>query len=685
MRLLVILSLLFIIYNCSSTAIDKCKGDTDCYGDPGCRDERCGEFYDDIIKLKDYLDTEDVDFHQDIDLIEGEDILGDFYGISDTETGYISDPIVEIYEITAESVIFSWKVDERTDYVILRLGRDEQMVNSGCPNGVGEGSGCDLKIDSGLVSPKKIDGLKPDTLYYYRLAAIEKGSGNSSKGTNGSFRTLRAGCIPDCDGKVCGEDNGCGGICTLCPDGYRCDILTAKCIGSCLPNCNGRICGEDDGCGGRCRACPSGQVCNEKIWQCEGCTPDCTGKCGGPDGCGGRCTETCLDNKICLAPDYTRCSSDTIDCAIETKYFWDCTSCPGGRELSPTGRVYRLNRWNLQGREYLIISNYTSANIYDVTNPDNPILALQGAAYTPWGLIEGSPDDDTQQWDMAILPNNLIGLGMFQNFGWVTFRVVKNNKDAFTGYETLQRFRINPPIYIPTNRGARNAVVFYGNDGKTYAAATYLAKEQSTGGIDIAEISNTGDVRVISSLPDTTARGLIRVIYLNNNIYLITVNSLENSLLFFDIKNPLNPVLVAQLNTPKLKDFDVWQDRLYVIYKPDSTVTASVYNIKNLPNYSEIFSSTGLAWQYNNVTGIGDYLIVSSSANETINLPVRAYYTGNQPYFITFPITPPNGDWFQETEQDTVVYDNGANLYFYRAAWGRASYTIVQKVCFSKN
>ncbi|MGB9600485.1 MAG: hypothetical protein ACPL7I_08015, partial [Myxococcota bacterium] len=153
-------------------------------------------------------------------------------------------------------------------------------------------------------------------------------------------------------------------------------------------------------------------------------------------------------------------SSDCVG-GIVTQYFWDCTSCPDGRELSPIGRTYRINRWRYDGKNYLIFSNYTSANIYDVTNPENPVLAMECAPYTPWGLIEGSPDDDTEQWDLALLPDNPTGLAMFMNFGWVTFSVTTGAQGQLTGFsQPLQRFRITPPFYIPTSRGARNAALF---------------------------------------------------------------------------------------------------------------------------------------------------------------------------------------------------------------------------------
>ncbi len=112
-------------------------------------------------------------------------------------------------------------------------------------------------------------------------------------------------CVPDCDGKECGDD-GCGGQCGSCPGcGDQCDE------GSCeFAACNGKDCG-DDGCGGLCGVCSDQfQFCSEGSCECtfatcdslccpvdevcsdgKCCLPDCEGKVCGDDGCGGECGE----------------------------------------------------------------------------------------------------------------------------------------------------------------------------------------------------------------------------------------------------------------------------------------------------------------------------------------------------------------------------------------------------------
>ncbi|MBQ9394757.1 MAG: hypothetical protein IJU23_04470, partial [Proteobacteria bacterium] len=56
-------------------------------------------------------------------------------------------------------------------------------------------------------------------------------------------------CVPNCDGKSCGED-GCGGSCGQCRSNEVC--TDNACV--CVPNCEEKSCG-DDGCGGSCGQC----------------------------------------------------------------------------------------------------------------------------------------------------------------------------------------------------------------------------------------------------------------------------------------------------------------------------------------------------------------------------------------------------------------------------------------------
>ncbi|HEY3446556.1 MAG TPA: hypothetical protein VGK67_09325 [Myxococcales bacterium] len=130
-------------------------------------------------------------------------------------------------------------------------------------------------------------------------------------------------CGADKDGCGCGACTGndtcidglcqtcsrplCNGVC--CEAGSKCDSATNRCQ-RCLPDCSGKICG-DDGCGGECGACETGQSCAGGTCQ-AGCTPNCAGgKNCGADGCGGKCGADC-DNQtnFCIDGKCTACTPE---------------------------------------------------------------------------------------------------------------------------------------------------------------------------------------------------------------------------------------------------------------------------------------------------------------------------------------------------------------------------------------
>ena len=115
-------------------------------------------------------------------------------------------------------------------------------------------------------------------------------------------------CVPDCEDKDCGSD-GCSGSCGVCNTGYECD--GTNCF--CLPQCIGKECGPD-GCGATCGDCQPGFDCGLGGKCC--CAADCPGKECGPDGCGGDCgtcgpDEFCTPNGSCFLSD---CIPGQRDC-----------------------------------------------------------------------------------------------------------------------------------------------------------------------------------------------------------------------------------------------------------------------------------------------------------------------------------------------------------------------------------
>jgi hypothetical protein len=166
----------------------------------------------------------------------------------------------------------------------------------------------------------------------------------------------------DCEACVCGLQGSCcdGAWGTECSTlaHYQCN---AACGCGCVPQCQGKKCG-DDGCGGSCGACAAGAACNELqlcatpgacgdgIQQggeaCDGggvhtagCDKDCTmPECG--DGVLNPAIEGCEDDALCVAcacpvgyagqkgicVDVDECATEADDCDANGA----CTNNPGG-------------------------------------------------------------------------------------------------------------------------------------------------------------------------------------------------------------------------------------------------------------------------------------------------------------------------------------------------------------------
>ncbi len=139
-------------------------------------------------------------------------------------------------------------------------------------------------------------------------------------------------CLPDCNGKACGSNDGCNGICQTgtCGEGSFCVAGSCTCdASSCAGCCSNGACllGMDHGacgqggvacavcsndttctpngcgqCGGSDEICCFGDDCSAPL-SCGGggmdgvcgCIPSCpqNGVCGASDGCGGNCAGTC--------------------------------------------------------------------------------------------------------------------------------------------------------------------------------------------------------------------------------------------------------------------------------------------------------------------------------------------------------------------------------------------------------
>ena len=99
---------------------------------------------------------------------------------------------------------------------------------------------------------------------YTNCELVEPGGGctddEQCKGELAECVDGKCECVPDCEGKNCGDD-GCAGNCGKCGDGLECGNDQA-----CLAPCAGKECG-DDGYGGLCGICETGSLCQDGMCQ----------------------------------------------------------------------------------------------------------------------------------------------------------------------------------------------------------------------------------------------------------------------------------------------------------------------------------------------------------------------------------------------------------------------------------
>lgn len=154
-----------------------------------------------------------------------------------------------------------------------------------------------------------LDGTEDDACGSTGVACVDCTS-------QGSMCALMAclNCTPNCDGKLCGDGDGCGGACAAgsgcctpvcsgkhCGQGDGCGATCVAGSGCCEGQCSGKLCGADDGCGA---PCVSGSGC---------CTPSCAGRdCGESDGCFDFCDGPC--------PGWEHCSNQECVCGPSPNY-----------------------------------------------------------------------------------------------------------------------------------------------------------------------------------------------------------------------------------------------------------------------------------------------------------------------------------------------------------------------------
>lgn len=223
----------------------------------------------------------------------GEAILGEHVLTGDTSTG-----VNEVYPTcnsssTSKEKIYSFTVTAADGPVGIDArssGFDTVLhLRKACASPDSTIACSDDSAPPGNFGSRVAALLQPGTYYL-----IVDGFDGSSVGPFTLTARFSANCVPACDGRFCGNNDGCGGVCGVCPTGQECNT-SGRCIKApCTPDCNGRKCG-DDGCGGSCGECTKGQLCQTETGACKSflaCDHDrpvCKTACSSTEYCGTDC------------------------------------------------------------------------------------------------------------------------------------------------------------------------------------------------------------------------------------------------------------------------------------------------------------------------------------------------------------------------------------------------------------
>jgi hypothetical protein len=267
-------------------------------------------------------------------------LIGTHVITGDTATGIHSVAPACNTASDASELVYTFTLD-RTVGIDARLTGNDTVLDlrrGDCVDTAASVACSDDATPPGAYGSRVATMLEPGT--YFLIA-----DGYSSL-ENGPFTlTVRFtdGCVPQCDGRFCGDD-GCGGACGDCGDGEACTPGGRCQADPCIPACDGRACGAD-GCGGTCGACSGDELCVEEEGQCRAfpvCNherPTCEGGCGAGEFCGQDCR--CHDmsqprsdlvvgeERLASEISFETRSFDEASCAV----FEGCVGGMGDRKL----------------------------------------------------------------------------------------------------------------------------------------------------------------------------------------------------------------------------------------------------------------------------------------------------------------------------------------------------------------
>ncbi len=397
--------------------------------------------------------------------------------------------------------------------------------------------------------------------------------------------------------------------------------------------------------------------------------------------------------------------ADAQTCNLGTTYFFDkSVTCPNpGRELCNTGRMYLFNTWSYGGKRYLIGSTYSSAIFYDVTNPLSPTVAIDPGSYNPWGESEndGQPDDDRQQWDVAMLDGFNYGIAMFQNYGWSVFQVQMAN-GVPSGFTTTDRFKFAgvPKFFIPTSSPASFARLFKSADGNdVFAVGSWLNK----GGplVVVAQLSNGKIGANTAQVVGVGPVDRMETAYIAGKWWLFALSETSFVVKIYDLSTVTAAALANPLAAPSLNpvttvgsgltDFFLDKDRsrLYTLVGGNGAAKINglvgVYDMSNPASPAQI-AAVSTAPVDSSVVAAGGDLVVVAAANPTSAPWIQAFSIVN----LASPIEVGAGQLGHTPKTDEQVEDlwvgqGSPNYAIYGASWSASFMTQVSATCLSND
>ena len=165
--------------------------------------------------------------------------------------------------------------------------------------------------------------------------------------------TGESACTDALTARLCEDGTWATGV--PCP-GPQDACIEGECV--CVPDCEGRECG-DDGCGGECGICPPGESCHNGACgvSCgDGECGDGEDECSCPEDCSGDCTGCCSEVECKAGVDVSFCGADGETCDSctggEVCSSGDCVCAPQDHQECTDGDVYWFDSCGVEGAKF---------------------------------------------------------------------------------------------------------------------------------------------------------------------------------------------------------------------------------------------------------------------------------------------------------------------------------------------